>query len=126
MRHPKHPLGLTAAAVAALLVAMAGSSVGQQPERKSQAASPAAPAAPPANLVAGSIEKLTGVWVEGPGYDVSYGGDYEGCAQRCLATPKCVMIEYYRPERKCNLYSSPRPRKAGGSSFVSLRKPPSQ
>jgi hypothetical protein len=31
------------------------------------------------------------------------------------------MIEYYRPERKCNLYSSLRPLKSGGSSFVGIR-----
>lgn len=69
-----------------------------------------------------SIDKLTGVWVEGPGYDITYGRSYEECAQRCLGTAKCVMIEYYRPEKKCNLYDTVRPRKPGGSSFVGIRK----
>ncbi len=68
------------------------------------------------------IEPLNGVWIEGPGYDITYGRPYEVCAQRCLATQKCVMIEYYRPEKKCNLYDAIRPRKTGGSSVVGIRK----
>jgi hypothetical protein len=79
--------------------------------------------APPA-AVAGPgpvIKKQSGVWVEGPGFDITYGGNYDGCAKRCLGTPKCVMIEYYRPEKKCNMYDTLRPRKSGGSSDVGIR-----
>jgi PAN domain len=68
------------------------------------------------------IERLDGVWIEGPGYEITYGGNYDGCAARCLAAPKCAMIEYYRPEKKCNLYDAVRPRKTGGSSNVGIRK----
>jgi hypothetical protein len=32
------------------------------------------------------------------------------------------MIEFYRPERKCNLYDKVRPRLAGGSSIVGIRR----
>ena len=67
------------------------------------------------------LEKKSGVWVEGPGYDVTYGGSYDSCAARCLGADRCVMIEFYRPERKCNLYSSIRPLKPGGSSLVGIR-----
>lgn len=67
------------------------------------------------------IEKLSGVWIEGPGYDISYGGTYDGCARRCLATARCLMLEYYRPEKKCNLYSAIRSRIKGGSSDVGIR-----
>ncbi len=67
------------------------------------------------------ITPVTGVWVEGPGFEVTYGGNYDGCAQRCLGNKSCLMIEYYRPERKCNLYNTIRPRKAGGSSIVGIR-----
>jgi hypothetical protein len=81
---------------------------------------------PPGNLGAAqtgtTIEKVTGVWVEGPGFDVTYGGTADGCSQRCLGNTKCVMIEYYRPEKKCNLYSEMRPRKSGGSSIVGIRR----
>ena len=69
-----------------------------------------------------NIERQKGVWVEGPGFDVTYGGSYDGCAQRCLADDKCAMIEYYRPEKKCNLYDAMRPRKSGGSSDVGIRR----
>ncbi|MDX2158570.1 MAG: PAN domain-containing protein [Hyphomicrobiaceae bacterium] len=68
------------------------------------------------------MERLIGVWVEGPGYDITYGGSYDGCARRCLASTKCVMIEFYRPERKCNLYDRERPRLKGGASVVGLRR----
>ena len=69
-----------------------------------------------------SIERLAGVWIDGPGFDITYGKDYDACASRCLANERCVMIEYYRPERKCNLYDTVRPRKPGGSSIVGVRK----
>ena len=68
------------------------------------------------------IEKLSGVWVEGPGYEITYGAAYDVCAQRCLNTPKCVMLEYYRPEKKCNHYDTVRPRKTGGSSDVGIKR----
>lgn len=78
----------------------------------------------PASLRPGdTIEPLSGVWIEGPGFDITYGGTYDSCAKRCLANAKCAMIEFYRPEKKCNLYSELRPRKTGGSSEVGLRRP---
>ena len=69
-----------------------------------------------------SIEKATGMWVEGPGFDINYGGTYDRCAERCLATSSCVMIEYYRPEKKCNMYDAVRPLKSGGASIVGTKK----
>jgi hypothetical protein len=69
-----------------------------------------------------TMEKFTGVWVEGPGFDITYGRTYDACSQRCLETATCVMIEYYRPEKKCNLYSTLRPRMNGGSSTVAVRR----
>ena len=71
-----------------------------------------------------AMETISGVWVEGRGYDVTYGGTYEGCAQRCMKTEKCVMVEFYRPEKKCNLYDTLRPRKSGGASNVGIRRSP--
>jgi PAN domain len=68
------------------------------------------------------MEKFNGVWVEGPGFDITYGRTYDACSQRCLETATCVMIEYYRPEKKCNLYSTLRPRLNGGSSTVAVRR----
>jgi hypothetical protein len=70
---------------------------------------------------AGRLEKLTGVWIDGPGFDVTYGMTYERCEARCLANAKCKMIEFYRPEQKCNLYGAHRPRLKGGSSIVGIR-----
>ena len=88
------------------------------------AKSPASPKSPDINGsgTGAVIEKVSGVWVEGRGYYVTYGNTYEVCAQRCLGTAKCVMLEYYRPEKKCNLYDAMRPRKTGGSSNVGIRR----
>ena len=81
-----------------------------------------APAPPPAAPPPARMERLTGMWVEGPGFNITYGGAYDACAQKCLATAACVMIEYYRPEKKCNMYDKERPRVKGGSSDVALKK----
>jgi PAN domain len=88
------------------------------------AAPPTPQAAPavPAQAPGTTMEKLSGVWIEGPGFEINYGGNYDGCTKRCLANPKCAMIEYYRPEKKCNLYNAVRPRKTGGSSDVGIRR----
>ena len=79
-------------------------------------------ALPVAAKSTGTIEPVPGVWVEGRGYDVTYGGTYDSCAARCLAAAKCVMIEFYRPEKKCNLYDQMRPHKTGGASKVGIRR----
>ena len=71
---------------------------------------------------AAALDRLQGVWIEGPGFEVSYGGTYEGCAQRCLDRAACVMIEYYRPEKKCNLYDAKRPTRKGGASDVGIKR----
>jgi hypothetical protein len=75
-----------------------------------------------AQAPAPAMKKFSGVWIEGPGFDITYGGNYDGCAQRCLANPTCQMIEYYRPEKKCNLYKEVLPQKPGGSSDVAIRR----
>jgi hypothetical protein len=68
------------------------------------------------------MERLSGVWIDGPGYDIVYGVSYDACAARCLVTSACTMIEYYRPEKKCNIYNTLRPRLKGGSSDVALKR----
>jgi hypothetical protein len=74
------------------------------------------------NVAKPQMERLAGVWIDGPGYDIVYGGTYDACAARCLATSACAMIEYYRPEKKCNMYTAARPRLKGGSSDVALKR----
>ena len=83
---------------------------------------PAFAAEPLPSAKTSAMTRLAKVWVEGPGFDISYGGTYDGCASRCLANARCVMIEYYRPEKKCNLYDSVRPTLRGGSSDVAVRR----
>lgn len=105
---------LFASAIGLAALAPLAGPAGAKPSSKQSSA----PSTAPSSL----MEKLDGVWVEGRGYDVSYGGSYEACAQKCLGTEKCMMIEFYRPEKKCNLYDAMRPRKTGGSSNVGIRR----
>ena len=96
------------ATIAAALAILGQPAISQQP---------AAPA-----KTAPTMQRISGVWVEGPGFDIGYGGTYDACAAKCLATAKCGMIEYYRPEKKCNMYDGARPTLKGGSSDVALKK----
>jgi hypothetical protein len=123
------PFGIAASAIIAI-VALSVSTVvsAQQPSPAPQPAeaasappAPATNAAPAATSTGARMERLSGVWVEGPGYEVTYGRDYGECARRCLDRARCRMIEYYRPEKKCNLYDALRPRKQGGASDVAIK-----
>ena len=76
----------------------------------------------PSSVRQAVMKKTPGVWVEGPGYQITYGRTYELCAQQCLAANRCRMIEFYRPEKKCNLYDSVRPQLKGGDSTVGIRQ----
>ena len=105
-----------------LALASAAGLAAVSPGFDAAAKSPAGPRTPNTATSAAVIEKISGVWVEGRGYDVTYGGSYAVCAQRCLDTAKCVMLEYYRPEKKCNFYDTMRPRKTGGASNVGIRR----
>ncbi len=107
--------------LAGAALALAAGSVAVLAQAMPAGPKPAGPSSSSPNP-GGKIERLAGVWVEGPGFDVTYGGTYDGCASKCLAHAKCVMIEYYRPEKKCNLYDTLRPRKTGGSSDVGIRR----
>lgn len=96
------------ALMAGVWTCMSAPAFAQQPTTATPGATPA-------------MTRLSGVWVEGPGYDIKYGAGYETCAKRCAAEAKCLMIEYYRPEKKCNMYDTKRPTKPGGSSDVAVK-----
>ncbi len=129
--------GLAAGGLCLTLVMTVASPATMAQEKPAKPAAPAvapssssaAPAAPAVKADAGqtgqvggaAMQRLSGVWVEGPGFEVTYGATYDSCAKRCLANARCVMIEFYRPEKKCNLYDAVRPRKKGGSSDVAIR-----
>jgi hypothetical protein len=112
-----------AIALAAALV-FASAAAAQQPTPPEQPVTPAKAGSTKAgpSKAGPTMERQSGVWVEGPGFNITYGGTYDACAAKCLATAKCVMIEYYRPEKKCNMYDAERPRLKGGSSDVALKR----
>jgi PAN domain len=115
-------ISVRAAILAVGLPVMAYAAIATPAAAQSAGAPKSAGTAAPTGGGAGTMERLAGVWVEGPGFEITYGGSYDGCAQKCLAHAKCAMIEYYRPEKKCNLYDAVRPRKSGGSSDVAIRR----
>ena len=117
-----HMLATVAALVALAIAQLPATAKDRIPKDGSGAATSGAPRSEAAAPRGSSLEKLTGVWVEGPGFDVSYGKTYDSCAERCLANLRCVMIEYYRPQKKCNIYDAMRPRIKGGDSFVGIRR----
>jgi hypothetical protein len=86
------------------------------------AITPPATATPAAPVKAARMERLPGVWVEGGGYVIKYGGNYDACTKLCLDDKSCLMIEYYRPEKKCNLYKQVRPLLKGGDADVAVRR----
>jgi hypothetical protein len=102
-------------AIALAAVGLAGSTAAQVPDAKGGNPAPAK------TSITGTLKRFDGVWVEGPGFDITYGGTYQACSKRCLANAKCVMIEFYRPEKKCNLYDSVRKKLKGGLSVVGVR-----
>jgi hypothetical protein len=112
--------GLLSIALLASLVASLAATA------RAQVAAPVLPVPKPAETMSDAakprMERFSGVWIDGPGYDIVYGGPYDVCAARCLATTACAMIEYYRPEKKCNMYKAPRPRLQGGSSDVAIKR----
>ena len=118
------PRNVASAGAAGMVAIAVLGSVAQAQTAGAQTAGPQPATVKPAAAAQpkGTIEKLSGVWVEGPGFNITYGKTYEVCAQLCLDTQTCVMIEYYRPEKKCNLYDTLRPRKPGGSSHVGIRR----
>ncbi len=108
--------------IRAMIVACAAAATSLSAVAQTAVTDSASSAGAAAAAARGTMERVRGVWVEGPGFDIKYGIDYDGCARRCLQTKSCVMIEYYRPEKKCNMYDAPRPRIKGGSSDVAIRK----
>jgi PAN domain len=112
------------AAIAMLSLSTALTAFAQEPAKQGGAPAAKAPqveAAPPVAKPGGAMQRFPGVWVEGPGYQITYGDTYDSCAKKCLSQTRCVMIEFYRPEKKCNLYDTVRPKLKGGSSDVAVR-----
>ena len=76
------------------------------------------------------IERLSGHYVEGPGYvtyfhqqTAGYAGTYPECERNCLADARCRMIEFYKPLRKCHLYDHTRHSGKAPSADVGLKRP---
>ena len=67
------------------------------------------------------MEKHSKAWVDGNGFDVKFGDSYEKCAKRCIEMRACVMLEYYLPKKKCNIYSKQHRIEKDGDGFVAVK-----
>lgn len=112
---------LRQAALAAADTALPATSPAAATER-----TPAPPDAEPAKAVHAKpnvfIEKLAAHYVEGPGYVTHWGGTYPECEARCVADSRCVMIEFYKPQKKCHLYAHTRYSGRSNDAEVGLKR----
>lgn len=81
----------------------------------------AAPVPPPSR--AGHMRRLANSYVVGKGYDTITRSTVQDCEDYCLGDRQCRMMEFFRPENKCNLYSHRNTRQAEGSAaLVSVKE----
>jgi hypothetical protein len=58
-----------------------------------------------------TIKRQANSFVEGEGYE-----------QRCAADNSCVMLEFYKPDRKCNLYANRRSIGSASTADVGVKQ----
>ena len=73
---------------------------------------------PPAPPPTGTMRRLTDSYVVGEGYDTILRSHVSDCEDYCLQDRQCRMMEYFRPEKKCNLYSHRNTRPAEGNAAL--------
>jgi hypothetical protein len=69
-----------------------------------------------------TIRRHANSFVEGEGYDTTRTGSYSECEQRCAADNSCVMLEFYKPDRKCNLYANRRSIGSASTADVGVKQ----
>lgn len=69
------------------------------------------------------MERLSGQWVKGDGnLLVETMGSATQCEQACLSESSCKVSEYFRPERKCSLFSYMPQISPGGKADVAIKR----
>ena len=69
------------------------------------------------------FRKLTRHYVEGEGYATTLDSSYDDCSRRCLDDGRCLMFEFYKPKRKCNLFDHTRAKKTSDADAEVAIKP---
>ena len=79
-----------------------------------------APVSPPASASRSGATLIlyANRYVDGEGYETTLNSSYDQCAERCVADSRCRMIEFYGPDRKCNLFNHSK--MAGESKVASV------
>lgn len=68
------------------------------------------------------IEKWADHFVDGDGYDKRVATAYADCESRCLSDARCLMMEFYRPTKMCNLFAKTSTAKAATSADVGMKR----
>ena len=68
------------------------------------------------------MKKSTNRFVEENGDITSWAGTtYAACEKRCIETDRCIFLEFYRPEKKCGLFSFKPKQKSGKKADVAVK-----
>jgi PAN domain len=65
-----------------------------------------------------AMRRLADSYVIGEGYETHRRASADLCQTLCVGDTTCAMSEFYKPERKCNLYSHRNTRAASGNSAI--------
>ena len=57
------------------------------------------------------------------GYATALDSSYDDCSRRCLDDGRCLMFEFYKPKRKCNLFDHTRAKKTSDADAEVAIKP---
>jgi PAN domain len=68
------------------------------------------------------LRHVTGRFVEPDGDRLYSTTNYAECAAVCQRDAACVMVEFYRSGRKCNVFYRTVPTKPGGDADIGYRQ----
>ena len=87
-----------------------------------QAAAPTKPFVMPTIGNTARIVKIANRYIEGDGYSTKTAASFAQCEQRCIADQRCLAMEFYRPERKCNLFEAIKNPLASNDADVGIKQ----
>jgi PAN domain len=69
-----------------------------------------------------SIRPVPNTFVDGDGYAVVKPSTLSDCERRCVADQQCLMFEFYKPDRKCNLFDHVRAAGPSAEAEVGIKE----
>ena len=69
-----------------------------------------------------TMERQANTYVKGEGYDTLYGYSLAACEAQCRSDTGCAMVEFYKPDNKCNLFRHTKTAGASREAMVSIKR----